>query len=306
MRAWLDEPKLIPVRDKIVLSLTPKKYQFRRVDPVIFICGGQGSVSRDTLRDYLRKRHPNLNIFYAERVWEAIAASPGLGSLKMESDLAAFSDIVIIIVESPGTFAELGAFSHVKALRKKLLPVVDIKHQGANSFVNTGPLRWIDQESDFGPTIWCPLDKILVCSHEVDQRIQRIPRASPSEVSDLSISRKHLLFFICDLVGVIAPATIATIEYFLGEIIPKAPPSDIDVPMLVGLAEAMGLLRKDILQFGPGRAETFFSAADPGALGSPYHRIKWIDLPNLRSEYLSKLLIIPEALQAMREVSAHR
>jgi hypothetical protein len=89
MKSWLEQPKLIPVRERIVSALTPEQYRFRRVSPVVFLCGGFESKPRDNLRDYLRLKYPNLGIFYAERVWEVIASNPGLGALKME-----FIDIV--------------------------------------------------------------------------------------------------------------------------------------------------------------------------------------------------------------------
>jgi hypothetical protein len=79
----------------------------------------------------------------------------------MESDLAALADLVIIIVESAGTFAELGAFSLSDPLRKKVLPIVDAQFRDQPSFISTGPLRWIDAESAFAETIYVSLPKIL-------------------------------------------------------------------------------------------------------------------------------------------------
>jgi hypothetical protein len=293
------------VREKIVTSLTPTTYRFRRVEPVVFICGGQASNPRDTLRHFLVHEHPSINVFYAEQVWEVISSTPGLGALKMESDLAELSDLVIIIVESPGTFAELGAFSHVEALRKKLLPIVDIQYRGSNSFINTGPIKWIDQESNFRPTIWVPLDSILLCAKEIEKRIQAIPpQPKASRVSNLTVNRKLLLFFVCDLVGVIAPATVETIEYFVERIISRSTAGSLDVPMLVGLAEAMGLLRKEVVNVTGVGQQTYFSPRSAEALGHPFHKIKWVDLSSLRSEYVYKLQLIPQALEVMREVNS--
>lgn len=306
MTSWLTHPKLSSVREQIIKSLTPAHYRFKRVSPVVFICGGFNSNPRDTLRNYLHRKHPELGLFYAEKVWEAIATNPGLGALRMESELAALSDLVVIVVESPGTFAELGAFSHVDSLRKKLLPILDLEFRNESSFINTGPIRWIDTESDFGPAIWVHLDRILLCAKEIEAKIENIPPPKPVKLTDLAESRKHLLFFLCDLVAVIAPATVKTIEYFLSRIISTVPVENLEVPMLVGLGEAMRLLRKDVVRTGHAAEETFFSPASPDALEHPYHRIKWVNLPGLRSEYASKLLDIPDAVEVMREVSSHR
>jgi hypothetical protein len=305
MRAWVEQPKLRSACGRIVSSLSPDHYRFRRISPVIFICGGLNSAPRDKLRAYLKQQKPNLQIFYAERVWELISSNPGLGALKMESDLAALSDLILIIVESPGTFAELGAFSHVETLRKKMLPIVDREHRGANSFINTGPIRWIDQESDFRPTIWTRRDQILESADEIERRIAMIPKPKSEKVSDLARSRKHLLFFICDLVGVIAPTTINAIEFFMAKIAPAIPAAELEVTLLVGLAEAMGLIRKDVIMVGD-HAVKFFSPANAEALQHPYHRIRWVSLAELRTEFLSGLQSIPEAVSVMREVNSRR
>jgi hypothetical protein len=214
--------------------------------------------------------------------------------------------MVIIIVESAGTFAELGAFSHVDPLRKKLLLIIDQQYRKDNSFINTGPVRWVDAESDFKPTIWVDLNTILRCAKEIEAQIDSIPRPKPSKVSDLATSRKHLLFFVCDLVAIIAPATIETIEYFLGRIMPSVDAAAREVPLLVGLAEAMGLLRKDTVSLGISGEQVFFSAATADALEHPYHRINWVDLTGLRAEFVSKLLLLPEASKIMREVNSRR
>ena len=305
MKTWIEQPKLHSARERIVSSLSPDHYRFRRISPVVFICGGLNSKPRDTLRNYLRKQKEELQIFYAERVWELISANPGLGALKMESDLAALSDLVVIIVESPGTFAELGAFSHVEALRKKLLAIVDLQYKGANSFINTGPIRWIDEESAFRPTIWARHNQILECAGELESRINTIPKPKSAKVSDLAKSRKHLLFFLCDLVGVIAPTTVESIGYFMERIAPTVPIAELETTLLVGLAEAMGLLRKDNITFA-GVEVTFFSPARTDALQHPYHRIRWVNLPELRAEFLSGLLTNPEAVKVIREVDARR
>ena len=145
--SWFEHPKYVRTRERLIESLTSSHYRFRRSEPVVFLCGGEKSIPRDELAAYLTKYNPAILLFYAEVVWGLIASRLKLGALKMESDLAALADLVIIIVESPGTFAELGAFSNSDALRQKLLPIVDIEYQPPqNSFLALGPIRWIEAE----------------------------------------------------------------------------------------------------------------------------------------------------------------
>ena len=245
MASWLQHPSYVPVRERLIEHLQASRYRFRRLDAVIFLCGGAGSSRRDTLRDYLQKHRPNLSVFYAERVWEHIVRHVDRDALQMEAELALLADLVIIIAESPGTFAELGAFSLSEPLRRKLLLIIDEAFRGQESFIATGPVRWTDRESDFKPTVYVPLVRILQAIDQIEERIDRIPKSQGIKISDLATSPKHLLFFLCDLIAVIHPATVQMVEYYLGRIAPSILSSTINVPTLVGLGVAMKLLRAD-------------------------------------------------------------
>jgi len=132
---WLNHPKFVRVRDEILEAVRRNEYRFRRTQNVLFLCGAAQSSRRDRLAEYLRKKRKDTLVFFAEDVWAAISQIKQLSALEMEAELAALSDIVVIIVESPGTFAELGAFSLSDPLRKKLLPILDQKYRTGQSFV---------------------------------------------------------------------------------------------------------------------------------------------------------------------------
>jgi hypothetical protein len=297
-RLWIEHPKYVPVRERLIAYLRSERYRFRRLKPVVFLCGGANSVRRDALRDYLRRHRSDVAPFYAERVWERIASRDGHGALKMESDLAALADLVVIVVESPGTFAELGAFSLAEPLRRKLLPIVDIEYKGSGSFVVTGPLRWIDHESDFRPTIYTPLKYILESVDEIEERIDRIPKSRTTRIADLTVSPKHLLFFLCDLIGVIHPATVSTVEYYFKRIASDVPDAVVDVSMLVALGIAMDLLRSRHLVID-GVGADYISPNTPHAIEKPYHHTRFLDLPSKRADHLSVLLLVPESKRVL-------
>lgn len=300
---WLEHPRYVPARERLIAYLTSDRYRFRRLSPVVFLCGAANSSRRDDLRDYLKKHRDQLRVFYAEPVWEQIASRPGAGALKMESDLAALADLVLIVVESPGTFTELGAFSLHSELRKKLLAIVDVSYKDHNSFISTGPLRWIDHESTFRPTVYVSLSRILEAVGEIEERIDRIPPSETTRISDLGSSPRHLLFFLCDLVSVIHPATPQTVEYYLSRIVPSlAHTSSIDVSTLIGLAVAMRLLRKADLDVA-GNRQTFVSPAEPHRGDHPFHHTRYLHLPSQRAEHISVLLTIPTAAEILRRLS---
>jgi hypothetical protein len=273
---------------------------------VLFLCGGKDSARRNTLRSYLRKRRPNLHLFYAERVWDRVATVGAESALKVEAGLADLADLVVIIVESPGTFAELGAFSLSDPLRKKLLPLIDTRYENESepSFIATGPVRWIDSDSDFRPCIYVPLDRILEKVDEVEERIARIPKTASVKIVDLATSPKHLLFFLCDLVAVIHPATTEMIQYYLDAIAPSIFTNRISVPTLIGLADAMGLLGSKVVKVGLTE-QRFYYPAEKDAIGHPFHHTRLLNLQSERATHISVLLTIPQAVNVLQELKTN-
>ncbi|MBB5328128.1 retron St85 family effector protein [Tunturiibacter gelidoferens] len=293
---WYEHPKYVRVRERLISSLTNPHYRFRRSEPIIFLCGGEKSTPRDTLAAYLHKHIPTTKFFYAEPVWEVIASRIKLGALAMEADLAKLADLVIVIVESPGTFAELGAFSNSDALRPKLLAIVDAEYSPPqNSFIALGPIHWIEAESNFAPTIYVPLASILTAVGEIEERLSRI-KTTTAKVSNLADSPKQLLLFICDLIAIIYPATIETVESYCQGILSEAP-STVAVATVVALGKAMGILGS----FAVANETYFFPSTSENA-AKPYHHMTLATLPGLRSEHLSALLSIPAARHVMEQI----
>jgi hypothetical protein len=295
---WFQHPKYVPTRERLIQSLTSSHYRFRRSDPVVFLCGGEKSVARDELAAYLKKFGPSVLLFYAEYVWELIESRLTLGALKMESDLAALADLVIIIVESPGTFAELGAFSNSDALRPKILPIIDDRFKPPQrSFLALGPIRWIEAESRFAPPIYVSLSGILAAVGEIEDRISRVTRAT-THVENLGDSVKHLLLFLCDLVAVIHPASVEIVHAYCERIL-TAPPTGEGVATLLALARALGLL--EVKSFD---GQQYFFPATVNATARPFHHVRLTDLPALRAEHVSALLSIPQARSILEKLQA--
>jgi hypothetical protein len=294
MVLWLNHPRYTPLRDRLIEYLRSDRYRFRPISPVVFLCGGSGSSRRDTLRDYLRSHFPQLHLFYAEQVWKHISARSDRSALEMEADLAQLADLVIIVVESPGTFAELGAFALSDPLRKKLLPLIDKSYEASESFLATGPLRWINAESAFSPAVYVTFARILEAVGEIEKRIERIPKPKATPLSDLAASPKHLVFFLSDLIALIYPATLGMVEYYLQRIAPSLAERNVDLRTLIGLGLAMDLLDCHSVRVNGVEQEVLVPhARDP--LSQPYHQRKHLDLPSQRAAHVSVLLAIPEA-----------
>lgn len=290
---WLNHPKFIRARDNALAQFHAKEYNFRKVKSVIFLCGGHGSPRRERIGLYLRKNHSGILTFHADEVWSLISALSDLNALEMEAELADLADMVLIVVESPGTFAELGAFSLSKELRTKLLPVIDTKYRLAESFVNTGPVRWIDKDSSFAPSLWTDYSRILEIAKELDERLTRLPKPTEARIPDLSLSPKHLLFFLCDLVAVFGPCPLRHVEYYVKKILGKQP--KMSCTNLLPLAEAMGLIKAVTDAHG---TKLYHRRLGDVELFS-FRYTGYIDVASLRAQILGALLRIAPARNAL-------
>ena len=115
----------------------------------IFLCGADIS-QKDKLRYQIAKSLTNwlysfhYDIIYPEDIFEELLyGSHTKDLLSLENLLAESVDAVVIIPESPGSFAELGAFASDEKLRSKLICIVDKKYRKDKSFINQGPLKLV-------------------------------------------------------------------------------------------------------------------------------------------------------------------
>jgi hypothetical protein len=86
----------------------------------------------------------NYDLIYPEDIFdELLYSSNSTDLLSLENLLADSVDAVVVIPESAGSFAELGAFANNDKLRNKMICVVDIKYKRDKSFINQGPIKLV-------------------------------------------------------------------------------------------------------------------------------------------------------------------
>ena len=263
----------------------------KHLKPLILLCGARDSSRRNDLDCYLKQHHATeVIVFYAEHVWEHVRKLQEIDALQMETQLGQFADILIVILESAGTFTELGAFAARKELRHKLLPILDRKYQGMDSFINVGPVSWVDRESKYGPSLFCNLDTVLLTANQVVERTNRIPRLGRpqrSESTDPSQNPKQLLFLLADLIAVAGPVTRETCQLLLRQIVNAIPIWD--VHSLLGLLKTIGFVKT----FKLGDDIYYVRPLVDGQIAS-FYPAKFLAFADVRIKFLSDLQAISE------------
>lgn len=152
--------KNISKEDGIILADKIRKDVYQPANTFktsIFLCGADIS-QKDKVRYKIAEELNSLwpssyfyDIIYPEDIFDELLFSSKKGDLlSLEGLLADSVDAIVIIPESPGSFAELGAFANDEKLRKKMICLVDVKYKKNKSFINQGPLKLVKKENAHG------------------------------------------------------------------------------------------------------------------------------------------------------------
>jgi len=138
----------------------------------IFLCGGSvdnPNSIRPKIESYLKTFHPYLyNVIYPEDLFEELLVGKGsYDLLSLENMLAESVDIIIIIPESPGSFAELGAFINSEVLRSKVICIQDKSYKKKKSFINYGPIKLMHTKKE-GEVVFTDFNRIKTYRFEYD------------------------------------------------------------------------------------------------------------------------------------------
>jgi hypothetical protein len=171
---------------------------------------------------------------------------------------------------------------------------MDSRYENDDSFLKTGPVRWINVDSLFKPAVWTDLTAVLEAAGEIDSRLSRI-KMQTARVEDLSIGGKHLLLFICDLIAVFGPCPEDHVAFYLAGLGVKS----VDLSLNLTLGCATGLLRDFNISSGH---TLYFRPLEDGDLPSFHYTKEKLGIPFLRANVLSKMQQIDSAREALLEM----
>lgn len=190
---------------------------------LVFLCGGKVEpVAGDepSLRalfyQHLKANEPNLfkRVLLAELANKWSKATKHYDHLlQLEGDLAHLSAVILLLVESAGSIAELGAFCYDPILFEKLIAVLEFKFQDDESFIQDGPIaklkdsgqesvlfyRWLGAADECGRRL---LDE-SGARETVEQLVVLLSEIVAGINKEEKFNRRkdgHLILLICDLV----------------------------------------------------------------------------------------------------------
>lgn len=216
-------------RVELLSSISIEESKVNLSHPIVFLCGGVVDVTassdvsvRNMLLEHLSSSNPALfdKIKLAEyfKDWLHDAIYDNL--LTFEDDIANISSLIIIILESAGSIAELGIFAANPNLKGKLLVFIQESHFEQNSFIKLGPLRHIDPDDDGfvcsyswdDENIGSTLRPYLI---DIENDITDFLSNTPEHIHIEPESSGHIAFLIYELVSIFKALKLTEIETYL-------------------------------------------------------------------------------------------
>lgn len=182
--------------------------------PIVLLCGGKVKIKERandpdppiaSFRHAITKSNASYEFFRPEEItdWQSDGIYKNL--MDFEEDLSGVCSLVVIILESAGAIAELGAFSQLPDLSKRLIVIRSNEHAGPSSFINLGILRYISEahESSVKTYPWVIGQAESITSEVVEDVISDI-KDELSSLKKTEVIRieqnSHVMVVICELI----------------------------------------------------------------------------------------------------------
>jgi hypothetical protein len=212
---------MIDPRQVFLSRVELAKSRIRNFGGFVFLCGGQKDLSfapilsvRHLIYNELTSgKHSDIahRLRLAEDIQDWFRGGAYNDLVTFEEHLAGLSDVIVLIVESPGAIAELGAFAVSPAISDRLLVLVAEFHYEQDSFIKLGPIKRLENKN---------ADSVLVYDwHDFDlgrpvERFEKLLDEMPAIVAAIrefmsvdtgerlfkKEDSSHLMLLVCDLV----------------------------------------------------------------------------------------------------------
>jgi hypothetical protein len=176
--------------------------RFYTYKTAVFLCGA-GPDTKNSVREQINNAllsgwySFHYDIFRPEDLFGDLMSGPHHQDLMaLENMLADSVDAVVLAVESPGAFAELGAFSSNPRLRKKMVCLVDKLYKKRRSFINFGPVRLLKDTKE-GEVLYIDFSDAASDIDRVRKAIAQVRKQGSKSASLANVVQAHHFVLSC-------------------------------------------------------------------------------------------------------------
>jgi hypothetical protein len=214
-----------------------------RPSKFVFFCGGaiplQENARAKNLRDYLcrvKPIHLGYDLILAEKAVQLYRDTDYHDLISFEEDIARIASVVLVIAESEGSLAELGAFSANETISTVLRVVIQEEHEKAESFVRYGPIQRVKNlsRSYLGVYPWrvrrtgnLVISTVQPHLREIKDFIAQHVSAIPVSTTYAQISKFRLFYFVYWVIYLCLAVEVKHLCSYVRLIVPDATDEEI-------------------------------------------------------------------------------
>lgn len=285
--------------EELVTKIDLAASKVRPYQGFIFLCGGPTdvrSVQPVSIRDAIYRelsKDPNIDrrIRVAEHYkdWSRDATYRDLVSF--ERHLAELSSVIVLVLESPGSIAELGLFSVIDEFKKKLLVFIETDHYQSDSFIRLGPIEYLERVHDNNAechrwtkgvgrqAVFDSSAAVNLQPDLADAIRERADKPTPEKLFDRN-NWLDIALLVCDLLGYCSALTLRELRQLLLDL--GCPRSEADVKQLLFLLQRVRLIAME-----PKGDQRFYVNIEQKEYLQFHLRDKSFDAMRFRSKLLS-------------------
>lgn len=200
--------KLIESRSQIIREVLAYCFSKKPRDAfTIFLCGGSGKEAsnfRFSLGKAIEETQSQayiFSVFYPETLFsEFLYGSAKHNLMALEQILAENVSAIVLPLQSPGTYAELGVFVSNEQLRPKLIVINSKKYNRVRSFINDGPIAHLEKGNIIYNEMSYDKATIDVLKYEIRKKTRQIKQQNKQDKTLFDIR-----FALCVLIYVFDP-----------------------------------------------------------------------------------------------------
>lgn len=266
----------------------------------IFLCGGaiddsseepasiRDAISRELAKDgAVRKR---LHIAERFKDWSHDGIYHDLVSF--ENHLAELASVIVLVLESAGSIAELGLFTAIDQYREKLLVFVETTHYSESSFIRLGPVDFLEKKyenfaechrwfADDRPPMTFSSSAASELQPELASAVLIRAAKPTAERQFCAHSWLDTALLACDLVGLYSALTIREIRTLFEDLECKL--KEHEVRQMLFILERVGLLAME-----PNSSQRFYVSTDTRQFYAFHLKDSAFDLERFRADRLEE------------------
>ncbi|MBD9378324.1 retron St85 family effector protein [Pseudoxanthomonas sp. PXM04] len=237
-------------RDVFLSRIDISATRVKKFNGFLFLCGGPRGTDEAKLESVRQLLYSELTsgkysdlakkLKLAEDIQDWFRDGKYADLVTFEEHLACLSSVILLVVESAGAIAELGAFSVTKAINERLVTLVAEHHFNDDSFIRLGPIMRLEKETGRQVLVhdWQEQDalgrrkdnfeKVRPECAAIFEEVRKVASSSVGEHVFKDLDPGHVMLLICEMCDLFGALQESEIKAYLSALSEKIKGAEVE------------------------------------------------------------------------------